>query len=164
MDREQVRALLDDVATGGTSTTAALDRLATAPYDALGHSLVDLHRGLRTGDPEVVYGAGKTTAQVLDVVAALRASSDRAVLATRCKPETVAALLRRRLAPDGLTLRQNTGAASGQQVPHLHLHLVPRWHGDGTIGWPWPPPADPDLPGLLARLLGAPPQEHATRR
>ena len=71
----------------------------------------------------------------------------------------VAALLRRRLAPDGLTLRQNTGAASGQQVPHLHLHLVPRWHGDGTIGWPWPPPTDPDLPGLLARLLDAAPED-----
>ncbi len=63
-----------------------------------------------------------------------------------------AALLRERLRPDGLTLRQNTGAASGQQVPHLHLHLVPRWHGDGTVGWPWPPPEDVDLPALLAHL------------
>ena len=64
----------------------------------------------------------------------------------------VAALLRERLAPDGLTLRQNNGAASGQKVHHLHLHLVPRWHGDGTIGWPWPPPTDVDLPGVLAAL------------
>lgn len=64
----------------------------------------------------------------------------------------VAALLRARLRPDGLTLRQNTGQASGQQVPHLHLHLVPRWHGDGTVGWPWPPPDEVDLPGLLAEL------------
>lgn len=64
----------------------------------------------------------------------------------------VAALLRARLRPDGLTLRQNTGEASGQKVPHLHLHLVPRWHGDGTIGWPWPPPADVDLPAVLTGL------------
>ena len=67
-----------------------------------------------------------------------------------------AALLRDRLAPDGLTLRQNTGEASGQQVPHLHLHLVPRWHGDGTIGWPWPPPQDVDLAAVLAHLHGGP--------
>lgn len=64
----------------------------------------------------------------------------------------VAALLRRRLAPDGLTLRQNNGPASGQVVAHLHVHLVPRWHGDGTVGWPWPPPDDVDLPGLLLHL------------
>ncbi|MCW2605626.1 MAG: histidine triad protein [Frankiales bacterium] len=64
----------------------------------------------------------------------------------------VAALLRARLAPDGLTLRQNNGAASGQKVDHLHLHLVPRWHGDGTVGWPWPPPQDLDLDEVLADL------------
>lgn len=65
----------------------------------------------------------------------------------------VAALLRERLQPDGLTLRQNTGEASGQEVWHLHVHLVPRWQGDGTVGWPWPPPdADEALAvhGLLA--------------
>lgn len=64
----------------------------------------------------------------------------------------VAALLRDRLAPDGLTLRQNNGAASGQRVDHLHVHLVPRWHGDGTVGWPWPPPQDLDLDAVLADL------------
>jgi histidine triad (HIT) family protein len=64
----------------------------------------------------------------------------------------VAALLRERLAPDGLTLRQNNGAASGQRVAHLHLHLVPRWHGDGTVGWPWPPPEGLDLAQVLADL------------
>ena len=64
----------------------------------------------------------------------------------------VAALLRERLRPDGLTLRQNTGEASGQKVPHLHLHLVPRWHGDGTVGWPWPPPQDLDLQDVADSL------------
>ncbi len=66
----------------------------------------------------------------------------------------VAAVLLERLAPDGLTLRQNTGEASGQKVHHLHVHLVPRWHGDGTVGWPWPPPQDVDLGAVLAELRG----------
>jgi NCAIR mutase (PurE)-related protein len=92
VDREQVQALLEQVASGATAPEQALDRLASAPYDDLAHSLVDLHRALRTGDPEVVYGAGKTTQQVLDVVAALRRASDRAVLVTRCTDEMVAAL------------------------------------------------------------------------
>ncbi len=78
------------------------------------------------------------------------AESAAAVMQTA---QRVAALLRDRLAPDGLTMRQNNGAASGQRVPHLHLHLVPRWLGDGTVGWPWPPPTDVDLPALLAHLI-----------
>jgi histidine triad (HIT) family protein len=64
----------------------------------------------------------------------------------------VAGLLRDQLHPDGLTLRQNTGEASGQVVPHLHLHLVPRWHGDGHIGWPTRPETDHDPYEVLAAL------------
>lgn len=65
-----------------------------------------------------------------------------------------AALLRSRLEPDGLTMRQNTGAASGQDVFHLHVHLVPRWHGDGHIGWPNRPEPAPDPAQILRRLTG----------
>ncbi|MCW2623022.1 MAG: hydrolase [Frankiales bacterium] len=65
----------------------------------------------------------------------------------------VAGLIHDRLSPDGLTLRQNTGEASGQVIPHLHFHLVPRWHGDGHIGWPTRPEVDYDPLEVLA-LLG----------
>lgn len=66
--------------------------------------------------------------------------------------QRTAVLLRERLEPDGLTVRQNNGPASGQVVPHLHVHLVPRWHGDGTIGWPRPLVRAPDAVEVLARL------------
>lgn len=66
-----------------------------------------------------------------------------------------AALLHERLDPDGLTMRQNTGEASGQRVFHLHIHLVPRWHGDGHIGWPTRPESMPAPEQVLERLLGA---------
>ena len=91
MDRDQARALLEAVASGELAADAELDRFATAPYDDLAHSFVDTHRALRTGDPEVVYAAGKTTQQVLDNVTALRTRSDR-VLVTRCSPEVAEAL------------------------------------------------------------------------
>ncbi len=91
VDRDQARALLDAVASGDLAPQDALDRFATAPYDALAHSLVDTHRALRTGDPEVVYAEGKTVEQVVDNVTALRATSDR-VLVTRCSAEVAAAL------------------------------------------------------------------------
>ncbi|MFN2537634.1 MAG: hypothetical protein ABR549_05715, partial [Mycobacteriales bacterium] len=80
MDRDGALALLRQVAAGELSADEALARFATAPYDVLAHSLVDTHRALRTGDPEVVYAEGKTTQQVLDNVAALRASSDRVLV------------------------------------------------------------------------------------
>ncbi len=65
---------------------------------------------------------------------------------------SVARLIRKRLNPDGLTMRQNNGEASGQAIFHLHVHLVPRWHGDGNIGWPWPPPDSHD-PQAILRVL-----------
>lgn len=85
-----MRALLTAVASGDVPPADALDRLAIAPYEQLADALVDTHRALRTGDPEVVYGAGKTTGQVLDAVAGLL--DDRAVLVTRATPKTAEAL------------------------------------------------------------------------
>ena len=91
MDRDSAREVLARVAAGGLAPEDALDALALGPLAVdLGHSRPDTSRALRTGDPEVVYGAGKTTAQVLDVVAALQ--SDRAVLITRTTAEVAEAL------------------------------------------------------------------------
>ena len=33
--------------------------------------------------------------------------------------------------PDGINIWQSNGAAAGQEVPHVHLHVFPRQHGDG---------------------------------
>jgi histidine triad (HIT) family protein len=49
----------------------------------------------------------------------------------------VAEALRRALAPDGLNVLQANGKAAFQSVPHFHLHLVPRFTGDGK-GFDWP--------------------------
>lgn len=41
------------------------------------------------------------------------------------------AVLHNALAPDGFTIGINEGRASGQEVDHLHIHIIPRWHDDG---------------------------------
>ncbi|MDW8065672.1 MAG: HIT family protein [Anaerolineae bacterium] len=43
----------------------------------------------------------------------------------------VARAIRKALAPDGLNLVQSNGRAGGQEIFHLHVHVIPRWVGDG---------------------------------
>lgn len=58
----------------------------------LGYARVDLDRAARTGDPEVVYGSGKTPEQVATILRTLHSRHpDRAALATRLSPEALAA-------------------------------------------------------------------------
>ena len=33
--------------------------------------------------------------------------------------------------PDGLTIYQNNGVGAGHEIPHVHMHVVPRYHDDG---------------------------------
>ena len=48
----------------------------------------------------------------------------------------MALIMREKLHFDGLNLVQNNGEAAGQTVPHFHLHLIPRYKGDGqNINW-----------------------------
>lgn len=96
MDRAEVQTLLEDVSAGRLAVAAALDQLASGPMGAaadLGFARVDTHRGLRTGDPEVVYAAGKTPQQTVELLATLaRQPGDRPAIATRMNPETMAAV------------------------------------------------------------------------
>jgi NCAIR mutase (PurE)-related protein len=60
----------------------------------LGYARLDTDRAARTGDPEVVYGAGKTPEQVVEILRTLHAAhSERAVLATRLTEQASDAVL-----------------------------------------------------------------------
>jgi NCAIR mutase (PurE)-related protein len=84
--------ILSAVESGNLSPAVAAERLATLPFEDLGHARVDHHRSLRTGLPEVIYAAGKTTEQTLAIFASMAADGVD-VLATRVDAETANSLL-----------------------------------------------------------------------
>lgn len=48
----------------------------------------------------------------------------------------IAAAQMKGLGADGVNIMQNNGAAAGQEVPHIHIHVIPRFEGDGHH-WNW---------------------------
>lgn len=75
--------------------TPPSDPTGETGFADLGFARLDTDRLSRTGDPEVVYGAGKTPAQTLDLIAALRhAHPDRPALVTRADEEMQEAIAR----------------------------------------------------------------------
>ena len=91
MDRQKLRALLDDVSAGRISAADAFQRLRVLPYEDIGFARVDLHRAIRSGAAEAVFCQGKTPEQVVGVVTRL-ATHHANVLATRASADVVAAI------------------------------------------------------------------------
>jgi len=94
MDAEQVKRILERLQVGELTADDALAELKWLPYQDLGFARVDTHRGLRTGHPEVVFCAGKTVEQVVEICARL-AERNATVLATRATAEQSAAVQER---------------------------------------------------------------------
>jgi NCAIR mutase (PurE)-related protein len=81
-----LRTLLADVREGSISIDAAHARvmaaLRDAPFEDLGFARIDHHRAVRQGMPEVVFGQGKTPAQVAEIAARIVAKGHN-LLVTR---------------------------------------------------------------------------------
>ena len=67
MTGKEIEKLLTDVRDGLQSVPEALEVLKSFPYTDLGFARIDHHREIRTGYPEIVYCAGKTTGQVKEI-------------------------------------------------------------------------------------------------
>jgi NCAIR mutase (PurE)-related protein len=96
MNRQQIRALLDDVRSGNLTPEAAHERLfqvlSQQPYEDLGYARVDHQRNTRQGFPEVIFGQGKTPGQIAAIAARI-AAAGHTVLVTRTTPEAYTAVL-----------------------------------------------------------------------
>jgi NCAIR mutase (PurE)-related protein len=86
MNRDAIADLLARVSAGTVDPEEALQKLTHLPFEQLAHSTLDLHRELRQGSPEVVFGENKTATQIADNLQRIHAAHGKA-FATRVTPE-----------------------------------------------------------------------------
>ena len=85
-----IRQLLEAVKAGETSVDEAMLELKKAPFEDIGYAKVDLHRKIRQGAAEVIYGAGKTPEQIAGIVDIMKKNGQERVLITRMSVEAAA--------------------------------------------------------------------------
>jgi len=96
MDQREILKLLKAVESGALSCERAIERLKHLPFEDLGFAKVDHHRALRQGYAEVVFGKGKTPAQVAGIVRAMlgHKAGRQNILVTRADAKIFAAVRR----------------------------------------------------------------------
>ena len=96
MNQLELLKILELVKLGAFSPEKAAERLKHLPFEDLGFAKVDHHRSLRQGFAEVVFGKGKTPAQVADIVRAMSRQKDsrQNILVTRADAKIFAAVKR----------------------------------------------------------------------
>ncbi|MBO4905059.1 MAG: nickel pincer cofactor biosynthesis protein LarB [Lachnospiraceae bacterium] len=82
------REILEKVRDKKISVEEAVLRLKEAPFEDIGFAKVDMHRRLRQGAAEVIYGAGKTPSQIRGIVETMRKNGQERVLITRLSEDT----------------------------------------------------------------------------
>ena len=68
MNIRRLEHLLKRVKSGETGIDDAMAQLKSLPFEDLGFARIDHHRTLRKGFPEVIWGEGKTTSQILSIM------------------------------------------------------------------------------------------------
>ena len=85
-----IRRLLEDDSGGSVYVEDALLKLKTKPFEDIGYAKVDMHRKLRQGTAEVIYGAGKTPEQIIGIVETMLKNGQNTILITRLAEEAAA--------------------------------------------------------------------------
>lgn len=86
MNKENIIKLLESVKNNEIEITDAVDKLKELPFTDIDYALIDNHRQIRTGFPEVIYCLGKTPEQVKGIIEVML-KSDKNILATRATEE-----------------------------------------------------------------------------
>ena len=83
-----IKTILESVRDGKMSVEDAMLRLKQAPFEDIDFAKVDLHRKIRQGAAEVIYGAGKTADQICAIADTMISNGQKNILITRLDEET----------------------------------------------------------------------------
>ncbi|RLA89147.1 MAG: 1-(5-phosphoribosyl)-5-amino-4-imidazole-carboxylate carboxylase, partial [Deltaproteobacteria bacterium] len=83
---QDLKAILKAYKDGEIDIEKVMERLKTLPFEDLGHTLVDHHRVIRAGFPEVIFGEEKSVVQIKAIIASLDRRECN-ILVTRLSPE-----------------------------------------------------------------------------
>lgn len=87
--RDALESLLQSVAGGQVTPRDALARLERLEFEQVdNYALIDHHRTLRTGFPEVIFGEGKTPKQIVEIMETLAQGGHPVVMGTRIDADT----------------------------------------------------------------------------
>lgn len=87
MANEELLSTLKEVQKGNITPEEALLKFKMQPFEDIGYAKLDHHRKLRQGMAEVIYGAGKTPAQIDGIISAMLKSGQSSILVTRVSKE-----------------------------------------------------------------------------
>lgn len=81
--KTEIKAILEAVRAGEMTVEEALLAIKKEPFEDIGYAKIDLHRGVRQGIPEVIYGAGKTAGQIIEIAEKMKQNGQNTILITR---------------------------------------------------------------------------------
>jgi len=122
MNIRKLEDLLKKVKSGKTSPDEAISQLKSLPFEDLGFSRIDHHRSLRKGFPEVIWGEGKTSGQILSIMRQLKVKGQN-ILVTRLEEKKAGAIKR---------VFSKSRYYPGSKVLTYLTHSV-KFEGKGTI-------------------------------
>ncbi len=85
--KTDLKSMLEAVSRGDVSVDDAVLALKKQPFDDIGFAKIDLHRDVRQGMREVIYGAGKSPAQIIGIIDRMKEQGQTPILITRLSPQ-----------------------------------------------------------------------------
>lgn len=83
----ETKRVLEAVSKGEMTVDDALLKIKMQPFEDIGYAKVDMHRKIRQGAAEVIYGASKTPEQILGIINTMLKNGENTILITRMSKE-----------------------------------------------------------------------------